>query len=83
MKRPYDRLLWQDSMELARCDEAPDEREHTDDDSEESGDQREVDIALCKLEECQSTDECRGTTADTVEQSHHLRHLDHLDSCVE
>ena len=45
-------------MELARCHETPDEREHTDDDSEESGDQREVDIALSKLEERQSTDEC-------------------------
>ena len=45
-------------MELARCHETPDEREHTDDDSEESSDQCEVDIAHRKLEECQSTDEC-------------------------
>ena len=83
-----------DAVELTGGDEAADERDHTDDHGEDTGGglegpQREGvgvhagggdrHLGRGNAHQGDDTDEGGGATTETIEQSDHLRHLDHLD----
>ncbi len=68
-----------DPLQFARGDKTADEGNHTDCQREGCGDFRKYVETAADARHCKAADDCRGRAAETVKESDHLRHLNHLD----